>query len=138
MSFAVLLVDHGSRHRDANQAVHQVARLMSRPQSDTTSPPTRVTAAHMELANPDIREGLQQHKQTGVDHVVVVPFMLAPGRHASQDIPRMSRALGLELGLKITVTEPLGPDALLGELAHKRVMESLTKDPSPDRPASGS
>jgi sirohydrochlorin cobaltochelatase len=61
-----------------------------------------------------------------VEHLVVVPFFLAPGRHARLDIPRLvERARERHPGLKIQLADVLGDDPLLLELLARRALGAL-------------
>lgn len=72
-------------------------------------PDRLVYVAHMELATPDIRAAVDACAAAGVDEVVVHPYFLVPGRHASRDIPRLAReAASRHPGLRMRVSEPLG------------------------------
>jgi len=67
----ILIVDHGSQKREANDMLGSMANLIqTMAGSDVV-----VRYAHMELADPDI--------------AAVFPYMLSPGRHSTSDIPRM-------------------------------------------------
>jgi len=51
---------------------------------------TIVRAAHMELNEPSILTSLRQLlTMDKVDRVVCVPYFLSPGRHATEDVPRL-------------------------------------------------
>lgn len=101
---AVVLVDHGSRAPEANAVLEAVAeRLRAR------LPGRRVRVAHMEIASPGLDEAIEACVAEGAREIVVHPYFLAPGRHASRDIPRMAeRAAARHPGVVVQVTEPLG------------------------------
>ena len=104
MSRALLIVDHGSRVAAANDSVGAVAALVAE-QSDYPV----VIGAHMELAAPSIADAVADAVQRGASHLTVVPFMLAPGRHATQDIPRLvAEAVAEHPGVSFRVAAPLG------------------------------
>lgn len=109
---AILLVDHGSRRSAANESLERVAELVRE-----RAPELIVCAAHMELAPPDIAEGFARCVAQGAREVVVQPFMLSAGRHATEDIPRLAAsAAGDHPGVTWKVAAPLGVHALLAEL----------------------
>ena len=81
----ILIVDHGSQKREANDMLRSMADLIqTMAGSDVV-----VRYAHMELANPDIAAGFSSCVQAGATDVTVFPYMLSPGRHSTSDIPRM-------------------------------------------------
>jgi sirohydrochlorin ferrochelatase len=116
MPKALLLVDHGSRSTAANKVLEDLVAMLRQRRPDLI-----VQAAHMELASPTIPEGLAACAAAGATEIVVHPYMLAPGRHASEDIPRMvneaARALN---GIACRVTEPLGVHEKLAEVVLER------------------
>lgn len=110
---AILLVDHGSRVLAANAQLEEIARLVERIAGDGTL----VRAAHMELAAPSIPEGIAALVAEGATEIVVVPYFLAPGRHASEDVPRIARdAASRHEALALRVADPLGVHELLAKL----------------------
>jgi len=117
---AILLVDHGSVRASANATLGKIAELVA-----ARAPDVHVEIAHMELAPPTIAAGLDACVAAGATDVTVCPYMLAPGRHSSADIPRLARdAASRHPGLRVRVSEPLGVDPLLAEVVLRRVRES--------------
>jgi sirohydrochlorin ferrochelatase len=81
----ILIVDHGSQKREANDMLGSMANLIqTMAGSDVV-----VRYAHMELADPNIAAGFSSCVQGGATDVTVFPYMLSPGRHSTSDIPRM-------------------------------------------------
>ena len=110
---AILLVDHGSRVTAANAQLEEMARLVEAVAGDGTI----VRAAHMELAAPGIPEAIDALFAEGATELVVVPYFLAPGRHASEDVPRIAhQAAARHPALRLRVAEPLGVHELLAKL----------------------
>ena len=81
---ALLIVDHGSKRQAANDMLEDVACGLREKR-----PGLLVEIAHMELADPTIEMGIQSCVDFGATFIVVHPFMLSPGRHATEDVPRM-------------------------------------------------
>lgn len=107
---AILLVDHGSRRAAANAQLEALARLVQE-----RAPDAFVRVAHMELASPTIAEAFEACARDA-DEVVVVPCFLAPGRHASEDIPRMVAEAAAGHSVRWRVADVLGAHPLLAEL----------------------
>ena len=117
---AILLVDHGSRVLAANAQLEEVARLVERTAGDGTL----VRAAHMELAAPSIPDAIDALVGEGATEIVVVPYFLAPGRHATEDVPRIAHeAAAKHPRLRVRVGEPLGVHELLAKLVLVRAAE---------------
>jgi sirohydrochlorin ferrochelatase len=109
---AILLVDHGSRRPEPNQMLACVAAMVR----EQVGVDVIVRHAHMELAAPDIAAGFASCVTAGATEVIVHPYFLGPGRHATEDIPRLvEEAARRHLGVTFRVTEPLGLDPRIGE-----------------------
>lgn len=80
----------------------------------------------MELADPTLMEAFSACVEQGAKEVVIHPYFLAPGRHSTEDIPRMAEeAAALFPLIPYHVTEPLGIDSRLSEVILQRINESL-------------
>ncbi len=81
-----------------------------------------VEAAHMELAEPSIGTAFGNCVRRGAKRVVVAPFFLGPGKHWTQDIPRLTaEAAGKHAGIAFHVAPTLGIDDLILDLLEKRL-----------------
>lgn len=110
---AILLVDHGSRRASANQTLVDVAALVREQVGDAWI----VQIAHMEIAPPGVGQAIASCVAEGAREVVVHPYFLAPGKHATQDIARMvQEAARQHPDVSFSVTEPLGVHALMAKL----------------------
>jgi sirohydrochlorin ferrochelatase len=120
---AILLVDHGSVKAEANELLEEIVRLVER-----IAPDYHVEAAHMELAPPDIADAVATCVKAGSTDITVMPYMLAPGRHSTDDIPRMAlEAAERHEGVRVRVSEPLGADSRLAEVILARVEAAREK-----------
>lgn len=117
---AIILIDHGSKVAAANELLERVAeRLREKGEAEL------VEVAHMELAEPTLEQAFQRCKERGAARVIVVPYFLAEGRHAGQDIPRMAaEAAAAHPELEWTVAEPLGLDDRMVSLVARRAAEA--------------
>src|SRR5471030_1945579 len=115
-SQALLIVDHGSTRKKANDMLKRVASRCKK-----LSPGVAVHFAHMELAEPTIAQGFEQCVKDGARKVTVLPYMLSPGRHAVTDIPNMvAECAQLHPGVKFKVTPPLGLSTKIAEVVLER------------------
>ena len=125
MRRAVLLVDHGSRRREANAVLEEVAaRLRARL-------PDRIVAfAHMDLAEPTVAQGIAGCVAKGATEIVLHPYFLAPGSHSTEDILRLAQAaLAAHPHVTLQVTPALGVHEKLVEVVLERVLEAETRRP---------
>jgi sirohydrochlorin ferrochelatase len=114
---AILLVDHGSVRPEANHMLDCVANLLQ----SMVGPDVLVRAAHMELAEPLIPEGVESCVQGGATDLVVFPYMLSPGKHSTRDIPRIvAEATRRYPALRVRVTPAFGVHAKLAEVIAER------------------
>ena len=119
MQVGVIIVDHGSRLAESNRLLEEVARQFGQRFADRFQ---IVEPAHMELCEPSIATAYARCVQRGARRVVVCPFFLGPGKHWTQDIPRLTAeaAAGFP-GTQYHVTPTLGVDDLILELLNKRI-----------------
>lgn len=110
---AVVLVDHGSRVAEANAVLDEVAAMLRRRVPDRI-----VEIAHMELAPPTLAEAIARCVAAGAGEIVVHPYFLAPGAHASRDIPAQAAAAAVRHpDVTIRVSPPLG--------AHEGIVDAI-------------
>ncbi len=102
---AILLIDHGSRRKQANALLDEVVALVREKLGSSGI----VEAAHMEIAEPTIDQGFARCVELGAKRIIVHPFMLAPGRHVSEDLPRLvARCAAAYDGVSFVMASPLG------------------------------
>lgn len=117
---ALLLVDHGSRRAAANEQLEAVAELIR-----ARRPELIVEVAHMELAAPDVGEGIGRCVERGAARIVVHPYFLGPGNHSQEDIPRLAREAAAEhRGVEVQVSAPLGVHAGIADVVLERLDEA--------------
>lgn len=79
---AYLLIAHGTRDKEGENAFFKFVEEFQR-----TFPGRKVEPAFLELSRPSISEGIEACVKGGAREIFVLPLMLFPGRHISQDIP---------------------------------------------------
>lgn len=81
---SLILAAHGSRREASNDEVRALAARLG----DKAVPPySEVAAAFLELTEPTIDEAIVAAVDRGAKEVVVLPYLLAAGRHVVSDIP---------------------------------------------------
>jgi len=119
---AILLIDHGSRRAQANTLVDEVAALVRQ----RVGAGTIVEPAHMEIAEPTIAQGFARCVEQGATVVIVHPFMLAPGRHVTEDLPTMiAEAADAHEGVAFAMAAPLGSHPGVIDAVVERCQEAL-------------
>lgn len=115
----IILVDHGSRFKAANDMLDEVVAMFKRVSGNRI-----VQAAHMELAEPTIAQAFDACVRQGAGRVAVHPYFLSPGKHSTTDIPRIvEQAAAQHPGVTFHVTPPLGLDDKIAEVIMRRVSE---------------
>ncbi|MFG2821184.1 sirohydrochlorin chelatase [Kitasatospora sp. NPDC048365] len=109
---ALVLVAHGSRDPAAEA---EIRRLLAAVRS--ARPELDVRLAHLGLNAPLLPDVLAELS----GRVVLVPLLLGRGYHVKVDIPE---ALAAAPHVHGTVADPLGPDPLLTDALHARLLEA--------------
>ncbi len=117
----LVVVDHGSRLDASNRLLLDLATVL---RGELGLP--NIQPAHMEIAEPTVEEAFDRCVAGGARLVVVFPYFLLPGRHWTEDIPRLAAAAaGRHPGVRVLVAEPLGLHPLMTELIRVRVVQCL-------------
>ena len=127
---AILLIDHGSRLAEANHMLECMANLVQ----TMVGGAVVVRHAHMELAAPDIEQGVDACVAAGATEVIAFPYMLSPGRHATSDIPRLVEAAAARHpGVLVRTTSSFGVHEKLAEVILLRA--GVSPAPAGDTPS---
>jgi sirohydrochlorin ferrochelatase len=125
MHLGIVLVDHGSRLAESNELLVRVAEAFGK---RFWGRYPIVEPAHMEIARPTIAEAYGRCVERGAEMVIVVPYFLGPGKHWTEDIPRLAAEAAKQFpGTRYQVTPYLGIDDLMLDLLGKRISESLAE-----------
>jgi sirohydrochlorin ferrochelatase len=111
---ALVLVAHGSRRKQSNDEVVELATKLKQHCKDQYA---IVYPGFLELASPSIPEGIQMCINAGATQVTVLPYFLNSGRHVVEDIPNLvdqARAANPQSDIKIA--QHLGASELMMEL----------------------
>ena len=112
MPSGILLIAHGSRRKEANDELLQLAEALRR-----RRPEMIVEPAFLELAEPTIPEGARRCVERGASNVQLLPYFLSPGMHVSRDLAgyreQFERAYP---GVTFAVCRPLGSHPQIIEL----------------------
>jgi len=110
----LLLIAHGSRNQSANDEIRRLARCVADLHGNDYE---AVVPAFLEIAEPDIHQGIVQSVERGATSIVVVPYFLAGGNHVSRDIPaEIARAAAEMPQVEITISQYLGSSDAMANL----------------------
>ena len=116
---AIVLIDHGSRRDEANLQLEELASLIR-----AREPQTVVETAHLEIAPPSLSDAVDACVKQGARTIVIHPYFLGPGRHTSEDIPRLvEEASARHPGIELQVSAPLGIHHKLVDVVLERVKD---------------
>jgi sirohydrochlorin ferrochelatase len=119
----VVLLAHGSRVAEANEAVRQLALKVA-----SLLPGTEVEVAYLVRCRPTLPESVGFLRSRGVREIVVVPLFLLAGHHMREDIPRLVAAVAEQYpDLELTCSANLGLDGRIAEMVAERVREEVGK-----------
>jgi sirohydrochlorin cobaltochelatase len=116
----VMVCGHGSRNRLAVGEFAQLAEGLR-----TRLPGVPVDYGYLEFARPILRDGLDNLRAQGVEHVLAVPGMLFAAGHAKNDIPSVLNTYAAETGLRIDYGRELGVDRKMIQAAAARIEACL-------------
>ena len=117
---ALIVVDHGSKKEKANKLLDEIVMYLQKKKTDIIIEP-----AHMELAEPSISNAIKTCIDNGATEIIVHPYMLSPGRHAIEDIPKMvEKESEKNPHIKMAITKPLGLDDGILDTVLKRYSET--------------
>ncbi len=124
----LLLVDHGTRNKAANEALAELARRIAE-----ARPAWLVEHAHMELAEPDFDTGIDLLVDRGAKEILVHLHFLGDGVHPRETLPRLiTKACERHVEIPIRPTEPLGRDPRIALI----VLDRMDAQWPPDRQSS--
>ena len=121
MNTAILLMAHGSRIAEANDAARQIAVMVQELTGFDI-----VEVAFRELHEPDIQQGIDACVAKGAQQILMVPYFLFMGAHVLHDLPEeIATAQKRHPGLVMEMGRHLGVHRKLAEVVAERVNESL-------------
>ena len=121
MSLAILLMGHGSRVAEANQALYDIAAMVAQ-----NGPFDIVEVAFREQHPPHIQAGIDACVARGARRILLYPYFLYAGAHVLEDLPaEMAAAAARHPGLELALGTPLGVHAKLAEVVCERAAGDL-------------
>ncbi|WP_434510216.1 sirohydrochlorin chelatase [Desulfitobacterium sp. AusDCA] len=120
MTTEIILLGHGSRRREANEGLIEVAHKVE------TILGEKVTPAFMENAEPSLPKVVEAKVETGAQRIVIMPLFLFRGIHVTVDIHNEVREIQEQHpDVEIVFTAELGADDAIASLACSRIKEAI-------------
>lgn len=120
---AILLMAHGSRIPEANDAVREIAAMVKQMTGYEI-----VEVSYREMHLPNIQQGIDACIAQGAERVLLVPYFLFIGAHVQEDLPEeMAQAKERYPKVEFAMGTHLGVHRKLAEVVVERIAEGLTK-----------
>jgi sirohydrochlorin ferrochelatase len=111
---ALLLVAHGSRRKQSNDEVVELAEKLKR---HCAGQYNIIHAGFLEIAAPSIADGIKNCIAEGAESITVLPYFLNSGRHVVEDIPNIVKTAQSESPeIDIRVAQHLGASEMMMDL----------------------
>ena len=123
MKTAVLLMAHGSRIPEANDAVREIAAMVK---EMTLFDLVEVSFREQHL--PNIQQGIDTCVDQGAERIILMPYFLYMGAHVREDLPKeMAEAEQRYPRVEFVMGGHLGAHRKLAEIVAERIADTLEK-----------
>lgn len=120
MDAELILLGHGSRRKEANQGLIEVAHKVSQILEK------KVTPVFMAHQAPSLPEGVLEKINQGAKKIIIMPLFLFRGVHVTVDVHEEIREIKEKYSdVEILFTSELGADDVIAQLASLRIKEAL-------------
>lgn len=124
MSTAILLMAHGSRIPEANDAARVIAQRVKQ-MTDFEIVEVSFREQHL----PNIQQGVDNCVAQGATRILLVPYFLYMGAHVLEDLPEeLEQARERYPEVEMVLGKHLGVHNKLAEIVVERIAESLTEE----------
>ena len=123
MKTAILMMAHGSRIAEANDAAYRVAHMVQEQTGFEI-----IEVSFRELHEPNIQSGIDACVARGAARILLMPYFLFMGAHVQHDLPEeIAEAQIRYPGLIMEMGGHLGVHRKLAEIEAERIGESLDR-----------
>lgn len=123
MNTAILIVAHGSRIAEANNAAREIGAMVQRMTGYDI-----VEVAFREMHPPNIQQGIDTCVARGAERVLLLPYFLFTGAHVREDLPEeLTEARERYPQVEFAMGRHLGVHRKLAEVVVDRIAETLTE-----------
>ena len=119
---SIVLFGHGSRDLLWRQPIDAVAARIR-----MLDPQAQVSCAFLELTEPDLPTVLDEMVAAGATRVTIVPMFFGLGRHAREDLPKLTAELPQRYpGVSFHVLPAVGDDPRVSQLVASIALNAET------------
>jgi sirohydrochlorin ferrochelatase len=123
MKTAILMMAHGSRIAEANDAAREVAVMVQEMTGFEI-----VEVSFRELHEPNIQQGIDACVARGAERILLMPYFLFMGAHVQHDLPEeIEEAKKRHPALIMEMGSHLGAHRKLAEIETERINEALDR-----------
>ncbi len=123
MKTAILMMAHGSRIAEANDAAREIAAMVQEMTGFEI-----VEVSFREMHEPNIQLGIDVCVAKGAERILLMPYFLFMGAHVLHDLPEeIEEAKKRHPGLVMEMGAHLGVHRKLAEIEVERIHESLNR-----------
>ncbi|HIJ81568.1 MAG TPA: sirohydrochlorin cobaltochelatase [Desulfuromonadales bacterium] len=123
MKTAILMMAHGSRILEANDAARDVARMVQ-----VMTGFEIVEVSFREMHDPNIQSGIDACVARGAERILLMPYFLFMGAHVLHDLPEeIEEAKKRYPALVMEMGGHLGAHPKLAEIETERIAESMQR-----------
>ncbi len=123
MKTAILMMAHGSRIAEANDAAREVAAMVREMTGFEI-----VEVSFREMHEPDIQQGIDACVAKGAGRILLMPYFLFMGAHVQHDLPEeIEEARKRHPDLVMEMGGHLGVHRKLAEIEAERIAEALDR-----------
>ena len=123
MKTAILMMAHGSRIAEANDAAREVAKMVQELTGFEI-----VEVSFREMHEPNIQRGIDACVAKGAERILLMPYFLFLGAHVLNDLPEeITQAQKRHPGLIMEMGGHLGAHRKLAEIEAERIGEALER-----------
>ena len=123
MKTAILMMAHGSRIAEANDAAREIAAMVREMTGFEI-----VEVAFREMHEPNIQQGIDACVAQGAGRILLMPYFLFMGAHVQHDLPEeIEEAQKRHPWLIMEMGGPLGAHRKLAEIEAERIGQALER-----------
>ena len=123
MKTAILMMAHGSRIEEANNAAREVAAMVQEMTGFEI-----VEVSFREMHEPDIQSGIDACVAQGAERILLMPYFLFMGAHVLHDLPEeIAEARKRYPDLIMEMGSHLGAHRKLAEIEAERIGQALDR-----------